>query len=123
MLGLRRVVYSTTFMVDDAVPVDIEARFIGTLDGTGDANEVARFRIRFSPAEGANGPVVNWSIDGAKLTIDFQGWHSAAQTVLTNPLKIGEANGLSLGFQVSHSKVASVNVVFFQLLLGGDYGQ
>lgn len=108
----KQVVFSETFIVRDSSTVTIET-VIDKIPFIVDLH----FNMKDDNTEAG----ISWKGEGDRLKIEVQSWKNPLGTTLIKPHKLGEFNGKSLGFQIFQKFINGINLVHFQVYLGGSY--
>lgn len=67
-------------------------------------------------------PTADWEFKDGTLNIRCSGWgRSPFGGAMVGPHRIGDKNGVPLGFNFVHHKVGNINQVTLQFYLGGTY--
>jgi hypothetical protein len=81
--------------------------------------QTIRFTLQFVPApEGQQGGTSSWINDSGVIKFTFVGWASPLGTAFTEPLRIGDVNGLPLFVQIAHRRIGFLNQATWYVLVG-----
>jgi hypothetical protein len=114
LVGGKEQIYACSFCVRD----DTDAEFTVPV-GKGLGVTPLKFIVRFEPGESGGAPMAGWekNVDGV-VKFTFRGW--TALGAVTEPVRIGDSDGVGLHIQLAHQRVGATNHVNWYVLMGGS---